>query len=111
MKAVMTRIACNMVMDKDTVATREAFNRFADCYDLAGRLVTKPGRGHTIFPIDLFQIRPAQSARAHFDKNIASASQVWYLDIIYRNCAGPLYKDCFHLFYPLFLSNIKNRIH
>jgi hypothetical protein len=56
MKAVMTRVACYVVMDKDTVATHEAFDRFASCYDLAGRLVTKPARGHTIFAIDLFQI-------------------------------------------------------
>jgi hypothetical protein len=42
MKAVMTTIACDMVMDKDTVATCEAFDRFANCYNLAGRLMTKP---------------------------------------------------------------------
>jgi hypothetical protein len=106
MKAVMTRVACNMVMDKDTVATHKAFDRIAGCYDLAGRLVTKPTRRHTILAIDLFQIRPAQPARAHFDKNIPSASQVWYFDIIDRNRAGALYKDCFHLFYPPFLPNI-----
>src|SRR5215208_2672000 len=98
MKAVMTRVACNMVMDKDTVATHKTFDGFAGRYDLAGRLVTKPARGHTIFAIDLFQIRPAQPTRAHFDKNITSASQVRYLDILDRNRAGALYKDCFHLF-------------
>jgi hypothetical protein len=42
MKAVMTAIACDMVMDKDTVATRKALDRFADCYNLAGGLMTKP---------------------------------------------------------------------
>jgi hypothetical protein len=59
MKAVMTRVACNMVMDKDTVSKRKTFDRFADCYDLAGGLMTESARGHTIFAIDLFQIRPA----------------------------------------------------
>ena len=98
----MTRVACNMVMDKNTVSTHKAFHRFAGCYDLAGRLVTQPARGHTIFAIDLFQIRPAQPARAHFDKNIASASQVRYLDFIDRNRPGAIYKDCFHLFYLYF---------
>jgi hypothetical protein len=97
MKAVMTRIAWDMVMDKDTVSTREAFYRFADCYDLTGRLMTKPARGHAIYAIDLFKIRPAQPAGAHLNKNVTCATQVWYLDIIDRNCVVSFYKDCLHL--------------
>jgi hypothetical protein len=42
MKAVMTRIARDMVMDKDTIATCKAVYRFANCYNLASRLMTKP---------------------------------------------------------------------
>ena len=97
MKAIMTRIACDMVMDKNTVTPSKAFDRFADCYDLACRFMTKPPRDHTIFAIDLFQIRPAQPAGAHFDKNITCASQVWYLYIIDRNRIVSFYKDCLHI--------------
>jgi hypothetical protein len=42
MKAVMTRITRDVVMDKDTVTTCKAVDRFTSCHNLAGRLMTKP---------------------------------------------------------------------
>jgi hypothetical protein len=42
MKTVMTRITRDVVMYKDTVTTCKAVDRFANCYNLAGRLMTKP---------------------------------------------------------------------
>jgi hypothetical protein len=57
MKAIMTRIARDMVMDKDAVAARKAFDRLANCHNFAGRFVTEPARGHAVFTIDLLQIR------------------------------------------------------
>jgi hypothetical protein len=56
MKAVMATIACDMVMDKDTVTTRKPLDRFTNRYNLAGRLMAKPARGHAIIAIDLFEI-------------------------------------------------------
>jgi len=74
MKAIMTRIAGDMMMDKYSVATGKAFDRFANCYDFTGWFVTELAGHHAIFTIDLFQIRPAQPAGAHFDDNISCAS-------------------------------------
>jgi hypothetical protein len=54
MKTVMTRITCDVMMDKNTVPICKAFNRFAYCYNLTGRFMTESARGHTIFAIDLF---------------------------------------------------------
>jgi hypothetical protein len=109
MKAVMTRIARDVVMDKDAVAARKAFDRFTDCHNFAGRLVTEPARGHAVFAIDLLQIRATQPTRVHFDKNITGASYLWYFDIIDRNLAASLYKYCLHLSFNVFVPDIKNR--
>jgi hypothetical protein len=91
-----------MVMDKDAVAARKAFDRLANCHDFAGRFVTEPARGHAVFTIDLLEIRATQSTSSHFDKNVTSASHLWYFDIINRNCRAPLYKDCLHLSFHCF---------
>jgi hypothetical protein len=109
MKAIMTRIARDVVMDKDAVAACKAFDRFANCYDFAGRFVTESARGHAVFTIDLLQIRATQPTCSHFDKNVTSASHLWYFDIINRNRAVPLYKDCLHLSFHLSVPDIKNR--
>jgi hypothetical protein len=108
MKAIMTRIAGDMMMDKYSVATGKAFDRFANCYDFTGWFVTELARHHAIFPIDLFQIRATQPTCSHFDKNVTDASHLRHFDIIHRNRAGPLYKDCLHLLFHHSVLDINN---